>query len=77
MPNYSPCKLSRTEERLLSMFVHQAFNNGLLRRMRATPRHDEDALFQHFHRIVFVQQALHDHRAIDAGHAIVCLRYFL
>jgi hypothetical protein len=25
MPNYSPCKLSRTEERLLSMFVHEAF----------------------------------------------------
>jgi len=45
MADYSPCKLSRAEERLLSTFVHDAFNNRLLRRMRATARRgDEDAL---------------------------------
>jgi hypothetical protein len=44
MANYSLCKLSRAEQRLLSMFVHEAFNNCLLRRMRATARRDEDTL---------------------------------
>jgi hypothetical protein len=77
MPNHSPCKLGRAEERLLSMFVHQAFNNGLLRRMRATARRDEDALLQHFHRIAFVQHALHYQRTVDTGHAIVSLGHFL
>jgi hypothetical protein len=30
MANYSLCKLSRAEQRLLSMFVHEAFTNRLL-----------------------------------------------
>src|SRR2546430_8962676 len=77
MANYSPCKLGRAEERLLSMFVHEAFNNRLLRRMRATARSDEDALLQHFHRIPVVQHALHHYRTINTGHAIVRLSYFL
>ena len=35
------------------------------------------ALVQHFHRIAFVQHALHHHRAVDTGHAIVSLGHFL
>ena len=77
MANYSPCKLSRAEERLLSMFVHEAFNNRFLRRMRATARRDEDALLKHFHRIAFVQYAIYHDRTVNARHTIVRLRYFL
>ncbi len=77
MTNYSLCEFSPTEERLLSMFVHEAFNKRLLRKMRATARRDEDALFQHFYRIAFVQHAFHQHGTVNTGHAIVSLRYFL
>jgi len=77
MLNYPPCKLSRAEERLLSMFVHEACNNRLLRRMRATARRDEDALLKHFHRIAFVHHALDHDRAVNTGHALVSLGHFL
>src|SRR5207237_5984886 len=40
-------------------------------------RDDRYALLEHFYRIAFVQQAFDQNRAVNAGHALVSLRYFL
>jgi hypothetical protein len=37
----------------------------------------EHALIYHFHRIAFVHHALHHHRAVNSGHAVVSLGHFL
>jgi hypothetical protein len=44
MANYAPCEFSPTEERLLSVFVHEAFKQRLLRKNASDCPRDEDVL---------------------------------
>ncbi len=44
------------------------------RRSEIDPR---NTLVQHFDRIAFVQDAFYHDRTVNAGHALVSLRYFL